>query len=107
MRSAQRCAASRHFREVISFASTCRPFSQAETSRGAGGRSRKRSAWLVLPVLSVWPHGVFARQVAANAPLDDKQLLGMRLFNQSCRVCHTRPQLTSPLYGPALSRESL
>ena len=35
------------------------------------------------------------------------QLLGMRLFNQSCRVCHTKPQLTSPLYGPALSRQSL
>jgi mono/diheme cytochrome c family protein len=31
----------------------------------------------------------------------------MRLFNQSCRVCHTKPQLTSPLYGPALSRQSL
>jgi mono/diheme cytochrome c family protein len=31
----------------------------------------------------------------------------MRLFNQSCRVCHTKPQLSSPLYGPALSRQSL
>ena len=31
----------------------------------------------------------------------------MRLFNQSCRLCHTKPQLTSPLYGPALSRQSL
>jgi len=38
--------------------------------------------------------------------LDDKQLLGMRLFNQSCRVCHTKPQLTSPLYGPELSQIS-
>jgi len=38
--------------------------------------------------------------------LDDKQLLGMRLFNQSCRVCHTKPQLTSPLYGPELSQSS-
>jgi mono/diheme cytochrome c family protein len=38
--------------------------------------------------------------------LDDRQLLGMRLFNQSCRVCHTKPQLTSPLYGPELSQSS-
>jgi mono/diheme cytochrome c family protein len=38
--------------------------------------------------------------------LDDKRLLGMRLFNQSCRVCHTKPQLTSPLYGPELSQSS-
>lgn len=29
--------------------------------------------------------------------------LGMRLFNQSCRVCHTKPQFNSPQYGPALS----
>jgi mono/diheme cytochrome c family protein len=41
-----------------------------------------------------------------GASLDDKQLLGMRLFNQSCRVCHTKPQLTSPLYGPELSQIS-
>src|SRR5262249_61401933 len=30
----------------------------------------------------------------------------MRLFNQSCRVCHTKPQMTSPLYGPELSQSS-
>jgi mono/diheme cytochrome c family protein len=42
----------------------------------------------------------------ANA-LKDEELLGMRLFNQSCRICHTKPQLTSPLYGPALSQKSL
>ena len=41
-----------------------------------------------------------------GASLDDKQLLGMRLFNQSCRVCHTKPQLVSPLYGPELSQNS-
>ena len=31
----------------------------------------------------------------------------MRLFNQSCRVCHTKPQLVSPQYGPVLSKDSL
>jgi len=66
----------------------------------------KRSTWLVLAMLAAWPHAVLAQQGATNAPLNDKQLLGMRLFNQSCRVCHTKPQLTSPLYGPALSRQS-
>ena len=66
-----------------------------------------RSALFALAMLALWPHGVFAQQIAANSPLNDKQLLGMRLFNQSCRVCHTKPQLTSPLYGPALSRLSL
>jgi mono/diheme cytochrome c family protein len=37
----------------------------------------------------------------------DQALLGMRLFNQSCRVCHTKPQLTSPQYAPVLSMNSL
>ena len=66
-----------------------------------------RSACFVLTLLAIWPSSVFAQQTAANSQLDDKQLLGMRLFNQSCRVCHTKPQLTSPLYGPSLSRQSL
>jgi mono/diheme cytochrome c family protein len=67
----------------------------------------KRSTWLVIAMLAVWPHMASAQQDTANSSLNDKQLLGMRLFNQSCRVCHTKPQLTSPLYGPALSRQSL
>jgi mono/diheme cytochrome c family protein len=66
-----------------------------------------RSALFALAVFVVWPHSVFAQQAAANSQFDAKQLLGMQLFNQSCRVCHTKPQLTSPLYGPSLSRQSL
>ena len=42
----------------------------------------------------------------AQEPLNDRQLHGMRLFNQSCRVCHTKPQPTSEQYGPTLSRTS-
>jgi len=67
----------------------------------------KRSTWAILALLALWPQGASAQQTAAPASLNDKQLLGMRLFNQSCRVCHTKPQLSSPLYGPALSRLSL
>jgi mono/diheme cytochrome c family protein len=39
--------------------------------------------------------------------LTPQQLEGMRHFNQSCRVCHTKPQMTSPQYAPLLSRVSL
>ena len=67
----------------------------------------KRSAWSVVAMLAVWSHAALAQQAAEISPLNDTQLLGMRLFNQSCRVCHTKPQLTSPLYGPTLSRQSL
>ena len=37
----------------------------------------------------------------------DQGTLGMRLFNQSCRVCHTKPQLSSPQYAPPLSMNTL
>jgi mono/diheme cytochrome c family protein len=50
--------------------------------------------------------GILGPTAGPASALDDKELLGMRLFNQSCRVCHTKPQLTSPLYGPALSQAS-
>jgi mono/diheme cytochrome c family protein len=62
--------------------------------------------WLIPPLLAASLHGA-AAQPGGNPTLGDKELLGMRLFNQSCRVCHTKPQMTSPLYGPELSRSSL
>ena len=36
-----------------------------------------------------------------------KELTGMQLFNQHCRVCHTKPLLTAVQYGPVLSQSSL
>jgi mono/diheme cytochrome c family protein len=44
---------------------------------------------------------------ASAQGLDGQQTLGMRLFNQHCRVCHTKPLLTSGQYGPVLSKSSL
>lgn len=43
----------------------------------------------------------------ALAQADDAAVTGLRLFNQSCRVCHTPPQSGSAQYGPVLSRDSL
>src|SRR3989440_6189903 len=67
----------------------------------------RRNAWMIPPLLAACLSGANAQPAGGNQALDDKQLLGMRLFNQSCRVCHTKPQLTSPLYGPSLSRQSM
>jgi mono/diheme cytochrome c family protein len=64
-------------------------------------------AWTVPLALVLSLVGVSAQQGSGDQALDDKQLLGMRLFNQSCRVCHTKPQMVSPLYGPELSQNSL
>jgi mono/diheme cytochrome c family protein len=44
---------------------------------------------------------------AGPASAHGQQLLGLRLFNQSCRVCHTKPTLLSPQYGPTLSMNTL
>jgi mono/diheme cytochrome c family protein len=64
-------------------------------------------AWTLPLVLALSLQGASAQPGSGEQALDDKQLLGMRLFNQSCRVCHTKPQMVSPLYGPELSRISL
>ena len=42
----------------------------------------------------------------AELALNETQKLGVRLFEQSCGICHTRPLLTAGLYGPELSRET-
>jgi mono/diheme cytochrome c family protein len=63
-----------------------------------------RWAYLVLCGLAVWPFAASAQQAAGAK---DQPLLGMRLFNQSCRVCHTKPTLSSPQYGPVLSMDTL
>jgi mono/diheme cytochrome c family protein len=53
-----------------------------------------------LPVLVAISHTAFAQDNGGHQ-------LGMRLFNQSCRVCHTKPTLLSPQYGPTLSMNTL
>jgi mono/diheme cytochrome c family protein len=69
--------------------------------RGAGLLACTLAAWLATCI-----GDAIAQPAGSDRALDEKQLLGMRLFNQSCRVCHTKPQMTSPLYGPELSQTS-
>ena len=59
----------------------------------------------VVSVLLLAP--ALARAQGAAPAQDDTQLLGMRLFNQSCRVCHTPPHAGNPQYGPVLSGATL
>jgi mono/diheme cytochrome c family protein len=69
--------------------------------------AKRSGTWMIPLVLALSLVGAVAQQGSGDPVLDDKQLLGMRLFNQSCRVCHTKPQMVSPLYGPELSQASL
>jgi mono/diheme cytochrome c family protein len=49
-----------------------------------------------------------AASASAQQPeLNDTQKLGQSLFVQSCGVCHLKPLLGAPQFGPALSRESV
>jgi len=47
--------------------------------------------------------------LAQGAPdsFNDTQREGLRLFSQSCGVCHTLVQQRTRQYGPVLSRETL
>ena len=58
-----------------------------------------------------WPTAVVlwlaaAPAFAQDAKLDATQQAGEHLFNQSCRVCHAKPQFNSAQYGPVLSKTS-
>src|SRR5262245_5119010 len=65
-----------------------------------------RRVGVLLVLCTMWPLSARAQPGAAPT-LNEKELLGMRLFNQSCRVCHTKPQATTPAqYGPVLSKTS-
>ena len=48
-----------------------------------------------------------ALPAASAEDATQQQLTGLRLFNQSCRVCHTKPTLLSGQYGPVLSMNTL
>jgi mono/diheme cytochrome c family protein len=41
----------------------------------------------------------------AQQKLNPTQAVGQKIYGQHCGVCHTKPTILSPYYGPALSRE--
>jgi mono/diheme cytochrome c family protein len=51
--------------------------------------------------------GAFAQGASPDAAFNDAQREGLRLFSQSCGVCHTLVQQRTRQYGPVLSRETL
>jgi mono/diheme cytochrome c family protein len=51
--------------------------------------------------------GAFAQGAPPDASFNATQREGLRLFSQSCGVCHTVVQQRTRQYGPVLSRETL
>jgi mono/diheme cytochrome c family protein len=60
---------------------------------------------VLVAALVVTAPAAFAQ--APDASFNDSQKLGLRLFSQSCGVCHTLVQQRTRQYGPVLSRETL
>ena len=57
--------------------------------------------------LSILAICLLATGAAAQTPasgLTPAQQEGRLHFQQSCAICHTKPTIVSPLYGPALSK---
>src|ERR1700680_696771 len=66
----------------------------------------RTSVWVALLAVAL-PSGAGAQRAAPVAPFTDPHREGLRLFSQSCGVCHTLVQQRTRQYGPALSRETL
>jgi mono/diheme cytochrome c family protein len=66
-----------------------------------------RRAAIFLSLVALSAPGAWAEPAGGGKMLDAAQQQGLRLFLQSCGVCHTRPTMTSGLYGPALFRDSV
>jgi mono/diheme cytochrome c family protein len=64
-----------------------------------------------LAFISISAFGAASGALAQGAPdpstFTDTQREGLRLFSQSCGVCHTPVQQRTRQYGPVLSRDTL
>jgi len=60
----------------------------------------------VLLLSSIASPAVFA-QSSDPHQLPEKERLGWRLYEQSCSICHTKPNLVLGTFGPLLSRDTL
>jgi mono/diheme cytochrome c family protein len=65
----------------------------------------RRGVWVAVFVAAS-VSGAFA-QAAPDASFNDAQREGLRLFSQSCGVCHTVVQQRAKQYAPVLSRDTL
>ena len=63
----------------------------------------RRSASVLLFLLTACPQYAFARQQAGDG-LTDQQRLGRQILAQSCGVCHLPSSLKAQTYGPALNK---
>ena len=59
---------------------------------------------LMFMAISAFPALALAQQAAPAVALNEQQILGRRVFQQRCSVCHTQPFPGAKRYGPALHK---
>jgi mono/diheme cytochrome c family protein len=64
-----------------------------------------RTACFGILALALSASGAAAQQTGVDK-LTDQQKLGLKVFAQSCGVCHLPPALGARTYGPALNKEA-
>jgi len=67
----------------------------------------KPAGWIVLCAVVASPQMASAQHGGADTPLTDTQKMGRMLYEQSCGVCHVKPHLVAPVFGPVLSQDTL
>jgi len=69
----------------------------------------RRAVFIAGCVLGVFPLAAPAQQANTNAtssaPLNETQILGRRIFQQRCAVCHTQSTPGARRYGPVIYKD--
>jgi mono/diheme cytochrome c family protein len=65
----------------------------------------KRSRWVLVVFLGLFPVAASAQQASADVPLNSAQKLGKRVFEQRCGICHAPARPGFQMYGPALYKD--
>jgi mono/diheme cytochrome c family protein len=64
----------------------------------------KPAGWIILSALVAAPQMASAQQGGA---ITDSRKMGQMLYEQSCGVCHVKPHLVAPVFGPVLTQDTL
>jgi mono/diheme cytochrome c family protein len=67
----------------------------------------KAEGWIILCAFAAWPQMASAQHGGADTPQSDTLKTGKMLYEQSCGICHVKPHLMAPVFGPVLSQNTL
>ena len=85
-------------------------FGEAPTAASSPARRLRRVSfreltWATACGVPFLVASLLAQQMPRNGDLKPTEVLGRRVFQQRCGVCHTAPAITSGVYGPVLYKD--